>query len=265
MGPIPISQENGANPHFAAKMGIGPISMTTTENYRLPPPPHHRQTNPMARIPRKLLAGFCYHVINRGNRRETVFHTPGDYRAFLAIVAQAQQERPVPILAACLMPNHFHFVLMPARIRDMSRWFHWVMTTHVTRYHRAHGTSGRLWQGPYKLFPIQQDMYLLSVMRYVEANALRAGLVRRAEDWRWGSLHWRLRGRLPQEFIDPPSGLPERWTEKVNTLDRPGDLDKLRTSVNRQRPYGSRDWVKETARQMGLQSSMRTVGRPRRG
>lgn len=224
-----------------------------------------RQTLAMGRIARRFLAGYCYHAINRGNRRATIFHSPADYRAFLGIVAEAQQHRQVPILAACLMPNHFHFVLKPQSTTDMSRWFHWLLTTQVSRYHRAHDTSGRLWQGRFKAFPIQEEPYLVAVMRYVERNALRAGLVRRAEDWRWGSLNWRMRHRTPAGFIDPPSGLPADWLERVNRPETEEELEALRTSVNRERPFGSDHWAGEAAQKMGLPRSVRGVGRPSRG
>ena len=68
------------------------------------------------------------------------------------------------------------------------QWAHWLFTTHARRYHRKHGGSGRVWQGRYKAFVIQGDAHLLTVLRYVERNALSANLVRRAEEWEWGSL-----------------------------------------------------------------------------
>lgn len=91
-------------------------------------------------------------------------------------------------LGWCLMPNLFQFVLQPHHDGDLSRWMQWLMTSHVRRYLRRHGSSGQVWQGRFKSFAIQDDGHLLTVLRYVEWNALRAGLVGRAEDWRYGSL-----------------------------------------------------------------------------
>ncbi len=87
------------------------------------------------------------------------------------------------------MPNHFHLVLWPYEDGDLSNWMQWLLTTHVRRYHRMYGTSGHVWQGRFKAFPIQQDEHLFVVMRYVERNALSAQLVTSAEDWRWSSVH----------------------------------------------------------------------------
>lgn len=214
----------------------------------------------MARMPRSLLAGYCYHAINRGNARALVFHHPRDYRAFLQMMTEAQTHCTLPILAVCLMPNHFHLVAKPLQTGDMSRWFHWLLTTHVSRYHKHHGTSGRVWQGRFKSFPIQQDAHLLSVMRYVERNALRAGLVGRAEQWTWGSLNWRERNRTPSWLIEPPGGLPHKWKDWVNAPQTTAEEAALRCSVNRQRPYGNEPWVAATAAQLGLEYSLRTRG-----
>jgi putative transposase len=138
----------------------------------------------MARKARCAAGGVCYHVIDRGNRREIVFHTHEDFDAFVGLIERACARIPMRVLAYCLMPNHFHFVLWPHRDGDMSRWMHWLLTSHVVRYHKIRGTSGRIWQGRFEAFPIEQDRHLLSVLRYVE-RPVRANIVKSAVDWRW--------------------------------------------------------------------------------
>ena len=197
----------------------------------------------MARIPRKFLAGHCYHVINRGNGRATIFHRGADYDAFLRILREAGERFAMPLLAACLMPNHFHFVVRPTESADMSRWMHWVMTTQVARYRRVHGTIGRIWQGRFKSFAIQQDAHLLAVMRYVERNALRAGLVRRAEDWPYGSLCWRGDAEPAVGLTASPVPLSTEWVQRVNEPQTSAELEALRKSVNRQVPFGDAEWI----------------------
>ena len=97
-----------------------------------------------------------------------------DYASFVALIAEAQTHFPVAILAACLMPNHVHLVLRPETDRRIARWAHWVFTSHVRRHHQKYSTDGRIWQGRFKASVIQQDQHLLTVLRYVERNALRA-------------------------------------------------------------------------------------------
>jgi putative transposase len=111
-----------------------------------------------------------------------------DYEAFVRLFDQAHERCPMRLLAWCLMPNHFHLVLWPREDGDISRWMQWLLTTHVRRYHEQHRTTGHVWQGRFKAFPIQQDEHLLTVLRYVERNPLRAGLVAGVGDWPWCSL-----------------------------------------------------------------------------
>lgn len=218
----------------------------------------------MPRTARAIAANHCYHVLNRSNDRADVFHDPSDYAAFLSLMRHAQERLRLPLLAACLMPNHLHLVVRPTLDADVSKWIHWLFTTHAARHHRKYGTTGRIWQGRFKAFVIQQDHHLLTVLRYVERNALRAHLVDRAEGWRWGSLRWRSQSSPPVELAHAPVVLPSSWTEYVNEPQTAAELAAVRTSVNRQRPFGSVDWVEQAAAQFSLAFSLRPVGRPRR-
>jgi putative transposase len=211
-----------------------------------------------------MFANHCYHVLNRANRRAELFHDPEDYRAFVALMSKAQARLHVPILAACLMPNHFHLVVRPEQDNDVARWTQWLFTTHVRHYHEKYQTTGRLWQGRYKAFLVQDDHYLLTLLRYVERNAARANLVATAEEWRWGSLHWRTLRERPLALANPPIVLPSWWTEYVNQPQTAAELEAIRLSVNRQRPYGDPDWVARNAMDAGLGQSLIDVGRPRK-
>jgi putative transposase len=166
------------------------------------------------------------------------------------------------VLAYCLMPNHFHLALWPRRDGDLSRWMQWLMTAHVRRYHRHYHSSGHVWQGRFKAFPIQQDAHLLTVLRYIEQNPLRAELVERAQDWSWSSLcWWRRRGR-PGFLHTGPVDRSRRWLAEVNRRFDELELQGLRRSVNRGAPVGSDLWTRRTAARLGLESSLRPRGRP---
>jgi putative transposase len=95
----------------------------------------------MPRIARGLGDGQIYHVINRGNGKQLVFHKAGDYRAFLDLILEARELHPIKLLAYCLMPDHFHFLLQPEKGEHLSKWMQWVMTSHVRRYHQHCSTS----------------------------------------------------------------------------------------------------------------------------
>jgi putative transposase len=218
----------------------------------------------MPRTARAIAANYCYHVINRANKRARVFHCDADYSQFLALIARAQSRLHLPILSACLMPNHIHLVVQPCDARDLARWTHWVFTTHVRWYHAKYETTGRIWQGRYKAFAAEHDHHLLAVMRYVERNALRARLVEAAEDWEWGSLAWRRDPRPPVELSSSPVLLPSYWRLYTNEPQTAVELAEIRTCVNRQRPFGSEDWVKRQAVELGMEQSLTAKGRPRK-
>ena len=203
-----------------------------------------------------------YHALNRGNRREVVFHKPGDYDAFVAAMTDACARLPLDLLGYCLMPNHFHLVLRPREDGDLGRWMQWLLTAHARRYHRHYGTTGHVWQGRFKAFPVQEDDHLVTVLRYVERNALRAELVSRAEEWKWSSLPGWQSGD-PLLWRGTVAVRDERWLERVNEPLSMGDLQRLRHAVSRGRPYGGETWAREMATRLGLESCLRPRGRPR--
>jgi putative transposase len=218
----------------------------------------------MPRTARSLVAGGHYHVISRGNNRARLFEDACDYDAFLRLIGQAQRRHPLSLLAACVMPNHVHFVVAQQVAGDISRWMHWLLTTHAHRHHLGRETCGRVWQGRFKAFAVQQDVHLLTVMRYVERNPLRAGLVERAEDWAWGSLAWRHRGAGEELLAHPPLALPANWRAWVNSPQTSEELAALRASVNHQRPYGDELWSSSERERCGSQDAGRQRGRPRK-
>ncbi len=215
----------------------------------------------MPRDRRLALADLCYHVVNRGNRRAETFHDAEDYEIFLRLLARARHACPMRVAAYCLMPNHFHLVLWPAGDGDLGRFMHLVTTAHVRRHHMRHGTSGRIWQGRYKSFPIQQDHHLLAVLRYVERNPLHAGLVPSAERWPWSSLSLERRGGIPVESPLPRSRDWESWVNRPQTET---EVEVLRQHLRRGAPFGDDRWAVETATRLGLERSLRPRGRPPR-
>lgn len=216
----------------------------------------------MPRTARASVGDMCYHAINRGNGRQKVFHTKSDYEAFVELLGEACRRLPMRMIAYCVMPNHFHLALWPYGDGDLSRWMQWLLTAHVRRYHRQHGSSGHVWQGRFKAFPIQDDEHLFTVLRYIERNPLRAGLVKRAEQWQWSSLHvFAHKGRTELLHPGPVAREPD-WVNVVNASMTDGELEQLRRCVKRGAPFGSAHWAQRIARRLGLESSLKPLGRP---
>lgn len=122
-----------------------------------------------------------------------------------------------------------------------------------------------MYQGHFKSSPVQTDEHFLTVARYMERNALRAKLVTRAEDWQWSSL-WRWdqqNDTLTTWLSDWPIERPRDWLARVNRPQTASELESLRTSVQRGRPFGEEDWVRRTAKRFGMDATLRPRGRPK--
>lgn len=229
----------------------------------------------MPRRPRIATGGYIYHVLNRGVGRMTLFEDDPDYAAFLHVLAQACERVPgVRLLGYCVMPNHWHLVLWPAKDGQLSEFMRWLTVTHTQRWHahRHSAGTGPVYQGRFKSFPIQDDEHLVKVLRYVERNALSAELVPKAQDWRWGSLwQWRYGDKTIDTSQDLPRldnwpvSRPSRWLELVNQAMSQKDQERVRASMHRGSPLGGEDWVIHTAARLSLASTLTPRGRPRKG
>jgi putative transposase len=224
----------------------------------------------MPRRARSLIGGYAYHVLNRANGRLRLFKKDADFAAFEQVLAEAFERVPLRILGYTLMSNHWHFVVWPRQRRDseVTDFFRWLTLTHSQRWHAHHGTSGmgHIYQGRFKSFPIAGDEHLLRVLRYAERNPLRAGLVSRAEDWRWGSLHRRTRGTADEQALlaESPVRLGPHWIEHVNQPETELELAAIRKSVVRGQPFGGETWRIKVSRQLGLEHTFRRQGRPKK-
>ena len=220
----------------------------------------------MPRGPRADEAGRLYHALNRGNLRAGIFKKEADFAAFERILHEGLEIHEIELYAYQLMHNHYHLVLRPLVDGEMSRFMAWIGGTHTKRYHAYYQTGGmgHVYQQRYKSFPVQDDEHFFVVCRYVERNALRANLVKRAEDWRWGSL-WRwLQKPEPEPRLLSSWPLPRLpgWTARVNESLTKQELDAVRLSAQRGKPMGDEAWVESIARRLSLESTMRPRGRP---
>jgi len=221
----------------------------------------------MPRRPRLAAGDLAYHVLNRRVGRLPLFEKPADYVAFEKILAEARALTKIRVAAYCLMPNHWHLLLWPRHDGELSEVLRWITVTHTQRWHVHHQTSGTgpVYQGRFKSFPVQTDEHFLTVARYVERNALRAKLVRQAENWQWSSLWCRDQGdaKLTAWLSDWPVERPRDWIARVNRPDTASELESLRLSVQRGRPFGEEDWVRRMAKRFGMESTLRPRGRPK--
>ena len=226
----------------------------------------------MPRPPRPIDDRLVYHVINRGNNRAPVFFDDDDYAAFLKALADLKGRRPFECHGYCLMPNHVHLLIRPLET-PISRLMQSLLVSHTQRYHRCHRTGGHVWQGRFKSPVVQDDDHLLTVLRYIEANPLRARIVETAGDYRWSSFPAHGLGR-EDGLLDPvpayeaiaegPSARRRRWAAFVHQAPSDEELAALRRSTQAGLPFGHPDWVERLGTRLGLDLTIRPRGRPRK-
>jgi len=223
----------------------------------------------MGRPLRQTIGNIIYHVINRANGRMAIFRKDKDYEAFEEILEQAKEKHPMRILSYTIMPNHWHMILLPFNDGDLSRFIAWLTLTHAQRWHEHYHKVGygHLYQGRFKSFPVEKDEYFIQLCRYIERNPLRAGLVDKAENWRWGSLWVRERGSEEQKkLLSPwPISPDKNYLKLVNGKEDKEVIKTIRQSMERGSPLGKGSWVTVMATKLGLNSTLRRRGRPKKG
>jgi putative transposase len=223
-------------------------------------------------MPRRLRiapGGLLYHVLNRAAGRATIFEKEADYQAFERVIEFVHRRLPMRIVGYVLMPNHFHLVLWPRRDGELSEFMRLLTVTHANRWHANRHTTGTgpLYQGRFKSFPIEQDDHALAVLRYVDRNPLRARIVQKAQNWRWGSLYHLQSGRQKPACLmkveDWPVERRRDWVSWVNSPQTERELSGIRESATRGRPFGNERWVGRITDRLMLDSAFRPRGRPK--
>jgi putative transposase len=220
----------------------------------------------MPRRPRHELTGIAFHVMNRAVRGTTLFRTHRDFEAFAETVSEGieREKHRVRILCFQVLSNHWHFGITCDRILNLSRFMHWMEGKHANNWAGAHKARGRgyVYQGRFKAVPVQTSTSLTRVCRYIERNALRKHLVRRAEHWAWGSLYAQCNNRHVIPISPWPILQPDNWIDLVNAPQTEAELRDLRKCIERDRPIGDAEWARAVAPLLGL--TLRPVGRPKK-
>ena len=192
--------------------------------------------------------------------RATLFFDDADYRIFINLLAETVERFQVPLLAYCLMPNHWHLVTAPASQGELSRAMHWLTTVHVSQWCKTHprGGPGHVYQGRFKSIAVQPGFSLCRLLRYVERNALAASLTTRAEEWRWSSAYQRRQATYGPR-LEPLDFLPEE--EWMMYLNDPAPDPVVTDVIRRNLPFGDEEWLEARRARLGLPAS-RPRGRP---
>jgi putative transposase len=205
----------------------------------------------MPRRPRAEAATGFYHVVNRSVRKEPLFTQPHDYKTFLGVLRDGVTRYRAPLIAYCVLQNHWHLLVGPLGKRQLSEVMQWVTATHAVRWHRARGTTGQgpVYQGRFTSTPLDDIAALVPMSRYVERNAKSAGLVERAEDWPWCSLAQRCLGQNRVPLRAAAFLTSVTWINYVNaTITRRELAREEGRGPSTQRPHGRRSSVPKSTK-----------------
>jgi len=205
----------------------------------------------VARIARVVAAGVPHHVVQRGNRRQPVFFSTADYKAYLRLMATYCRQDGVEVWAYCLMSNHVHLVAVPANEDGLARAIGEAHRRFTVRVNQREGWRGYLWQGRFSSYPLD-ERYLLAAVRYVELNPVRARLVEQPWQYAWSSAtaHVRKRDDVLVK-VKPMLGRVPDWREYLGAEPDSTDMDILRRHMRNGRPLGSPEFLESLEAKMG--------------
>ena len=205
----------------------------------------------MTRLARITIPGIPHHVTQRGNRRQPVFFTEDDYRTYLQELHVQGERFGLRVWAYCLMTNHVHLIVVPEHAQSLARGLGEIHRRYTRRVNFREGWRGYLWQGRFASVPLD-ELHLIAAMHYVERNPVEAGLVRRAEDYRWSSAQAHVQ-HAPDPLLSA-CFLTETiadWATFLATPEETGPAHRLELHLRTGRPLGSAAFIEQIERQLG--------------
>jgi len=203
----------------------------------------------MPRMARLVVPGYPHHVTQRGARKQETFFCDQDYEMYIEIMAAIKRKLEVAIWAYCLMPNHVHLIVVPNRRDGLAQLFGRSHRTYALAINARDGWQGHLWQERYHSFAMDEE-HLLSAVRYVEMNPVRACLCSDPAQWKWSSYHAHIEGKDDRMVTVGP--MLERivdWKKYVTFATAEEELESLRRHSLSGRPIGDPGFVSFANRQ----------------
>jgi putative transposase len=225
----------------------------------------------MPRKPRFIIPNVPVHIVQRGHSRDPVFFEDADYLAYLGWLKSGAERYHCAIHAYVLMTNHIHILATPRETDSITRMMQYVGRHYVPYINHTYGTSGSIWEGRYKASLVQDENYLLTCMRYIELNPVRADMVRSPAYYRWSSYRANAQGKA-DELIRPHAiylslarnseKRCEAYRELFKAHVEPQDLNDIRSSLQTGTPLGNDQFKQKVEAKLGLKVGQAKRGRP---
>ncbi|MFH1867753.1 MAG: transposase [Candidatus Omnitrophota bacterium] len=205
----------------------------------------------MARIARVVVSGFPHHVVQRGNRRQKVFFRDEDYKEYLRLLGEHSRQSSLDIIAYCLMPNHVHLIVVPAKAESLAKAIAETHRNYTRMINFRERWRGYLWQGRFSSY-VLDEQYLLSATRYILLNPVRAKIVERPWDYKWSSAQHHLKIKtdplISEKFL---STLIDDWKEFLQAEVEQKIVSMLRLHEGTGRPLGNVAFIEKLEKILG--------------
>lgn len=226
----------------------------------------------MPRRARSYIPGLPYHIVQRGNNREACFVEPENYQFYLELWQQLSKRYGVSVHAYCLMTNHIHILATPETKSALSDTMKVVGSRYAQYINKKYKRTGTLWEGRHRSSLVQTEKYLLTCCRYIELNPVRAGMVRRPEEYRWSSYGvnaWGDTGWLKphEEYLRLGNRTEERlyaYRDLFKVQISEEDLHRVRTAAHYCQPVGDDRFREQIEVKYGIKLGQVGRGRPRK-
>lgn len=188
----------------------------------------------MPRGPRLTINDTVFHIINRGNAKQVIFHDEEDFNKFIEILARYKDKFGFKMYHFCLIPNHHHFEWEISQAKSLSKAMQGIALSYSRYYHSKYNTVGYLWQGRFKNMIVEKENYMAKLGAYIELNAKRAGIVDNPEEWKWSSCKFYTNGEpMTISFKNE-----NRENKTINLIDVDPFYEGLgNTALERQKEY----------------------------
>ncbi|MCR4299396.1 MAG: transposase [Gallionella sp.] len=227
----------------------------------------------MPRKPRFFLPDIPSHIVQRGHSREPVFFEDRDYRAYLHWLSEAAVRYECAIHAYVLMTNHIHILATPKDKQGISRMMQYAGRRYVPYINYTYGTSGSIWEGRYKASLIHDEQYLLTCMRYIELNPVRANMTKSPGQYRWSSYRANTQGR-EDKLLTPHSlylklgkatgSRLQAYRDLFKAHIDDEDLKEIRAAWQTGTPLGNEYFKKKIEQKLKTKVGQARRGRPKR-
>jgi len=220
----------------------------------------------MPRIARIIGVGYPHHIVQRGNNREKVFLDRGDYERYLSFLSKYSEEKEVAVLAYCLMPNHTHLLVRPSEVEALPKMMQGITLSYSKYFNGENGRTGRLWECRYHCMVVDGESYLWTVSKYIEHNPVRAGIVKRPEDYPYSSAKAHILGRKDPLLKEPPFDKSElnEYRRFIRSEEDKKITQEIRKQTRLGKPLGDGGFLNVLSERLGRSLSFRPKGRPRK-